>query len=88
MRNAIASLAIAALIAGSATGAWAQGMGRGMGTGHGPVASACAKEIARYCGGMSHGGGQVRACLNTHAHEVSPGCHYALTHTGYGRRGQ
>jgi hypothetical protein len=59
-----------------------------MGMGHGPVASACAKEIARYCGGMSHGGGQVRACLNTHAQEVSPGCQYALTHTGYGRRWQ
>jgi hypothetical protein len=85
MRTAIASLAAVTLIAGLTTGAWAQ---MGMGMGRGPVAQACATEIGRYCGQLSHGGGQVRACLQSHVQEVSPGCKSALDHTGYGRRWQ
>ena len=82
----IATLATAALIAGLATAASAQGWGRGMGMGRGPVGQACSAEISRYCSGMSHGGGQVRGCLQAHVHEVSAGCRSALDNTGYGRR--
>ena len=58
----------------------AQGMGRG------PVASACAPEIDRYCQGVRHGYGAVRSCLQAHRQGLSGHCRYALGHTGYGWR--
>jgi hypothetical protein len=90
MRKTLVSLSTLALIAGFGASAYAQGMGMGMGRGmgRGPVAQACAAEIGRHCAGVSHGGGKVRACLNTHRASLSSGCGYALDHTGYGRRGQ
>lgn len=82
MRNALISLATAALLAAGISSAVAQGMGRG------PVAGACATEINTHCAKLSHGGGQVRACLQSHRRELSPECQKALDNTGYGRRWQ
>ncbi len=76
---AIAMAATAAILT-PASIASAQGVGRG------PVASACAPEIARYCAGKTHGYGAVRACLEVHRQRVSGQCRYALGHTGYGWR--
>jgi hypothetical protein len=80
MRNVLISLAAVALLATGIPPAVAQGMGRG------PVASACATEINTHCAKLSHGGGQVRACLQSHRRELSPECQTALDNTGYGRR--
>ena len=82
MRSVLMSLATVALIAAMVPSASAQGMGRG------PVASACATEINTHCAKLSHGGGQVRACLQSHSRELSPECQKALDSTGYGRRWQ
>ena len=82
MRNALISLATVALLATGIPSAVAQGMGRG------PVANACATEINTHCAKLSHGGGQVRACLQSHRRELSPECQKALDNTGYGRRWQ
>jgi hypothetical protein len=72
-------LAAAAMLASAGPSA-AQGMGRG------PVASACAAEINRYCANLSHGGGAVRACLQAKRGKLSATCRNALDGTGYGRR--
>jgi hypothetical protein len=87
MRNALLSLAAVALLATGIPSAVAQGMGP-QGMGRGPVAAACSTEINTYCAKLSHGGGQVRACLQSHRHELSSGCQKALDNTGYGRRWQ
>ena len=58
----------------------AQGMGRG------PVATACASEIERYCAGIPHGRGAVRACLESNIQKLSDECRIALGETGGGRR--
>lgn len=55
------------------------------GQGQGPVASACAAEIAKLCAGKEHGGGAVRACLEDNRSKVSDACRNALDTTGPGR---
>jgi hypothetical protein len=60
--------------------ALAQGMGQG------PVAAACAQEIEKYCSGIPHGRGAVRACLEENTRKLSEQCRAALGGTGGGRR--
>ncbi|MEJ2227120.1 MAG: cysteine rich repeat-containing protein [Alphaproteobacteria bacterium] len=55
--------------------------------GNGPVASACARDIARYCRRIRHGRGAVRSCLERRRWKLSRRCRRTLGNTGYGRRG-
>ncbi len=54
--------------------------------GRGPVATACAAEISKYCARQRHGGGAVRACLEARRSKLSARCRHALNNTGFGRR--
>jgi hypothetical protein len=55
----------------------------------GPVGSACIDDIQKFCAGMEHGQGQVRACLEANKDQVSAGCRTALETTrGPSRAGQ
>mgnify|MGYP005812171297 CR=1 FL=1 len=56
------------------------------GTGTGPVAKQCAGDIEKFCAGMQHGKGEIRACLEGRKAEVSAACREALDTTGPGRR--
>lgn len=76
----LATFTVAALTLTLATGALAQGPGQG------PVASACAGEIVKYCAGKEHGQGKIRACLEANKDKVSAACKTALDNTGPGRR--
>ncbi|MHB8884921.1 MAG: cysteine rich repeat-containing protein [Methylovirgula sp.] len=51
----------------------------------GPVATACKKDIPKFCAGKSHGQGEVRRCLQSHYAKVSAGCKHALDTTGGGK---
>jgi Cysteine rich repeat len=74
-----ASLAAATLTLALATGAVAQGAGQG------PVGQNCTEDIAKFCAGKEHGGGEVRACLEANKDKVSDACKTALDTTGPGR---
>jgi hypothetical protein len=63
-----------------ADGALAQGLARG------PVATFCAPEISRYCAHEPHGGGAVRACLESNWRRLSHDCRTVLGRTGGGQR--
>lgn len=63
---------------GSATSANAQ-------QGQGPVAQACAADIGKFCEGIEHGGGKVRACLEANKDKVTAACQAALASHGPGR---
>ncbi len=76
---AIAMAATAAILI-PAHIAFAQGMGRG------PVASACAPEVSRYCAHERHGAGAVRACLESNWRRLSRDCRSVLDRTGGGQR--
>ena len=52
----------------------------------GPVASACAPEIERYCAHERHGAGGVRACLESNWRRLSHDCRSMLGRTGAGQR--
>ncbi len=65
-----------AICAGLGSGSWAQ---------QGPVATACADDIAKYCADKEHGQGEVRACLEANEDKVSAACRTALETTGGGR---
>jgi hypothetical protein len=54
--------------------------------GQGPVATACAQDIEKFCAGKEHGQGAVRACLESNKAKVSSSCATALETTGGGRR--
>ena len=55
----------------------------------GPVGSACVDDIQKFCAGLEHGQGQVRACLEANKDQVSADCKTALETTrGPGRAGQ
>lgn len=54
------------------------------GQGQGPVAQQCAQDIAKFCEGIAHGGGKVRACLETNKANVSAECQTALATHGPG----
>lgn len=58
------------------------------GQGRGPVAQACAEDIGKFCEGIAHGGGKVRACLETNKAQVSAACQTALATHGQGMAGQ
>jgi hypothetical protein len=51
----------------------------------GPVATACKKDITKFCAGKSHGQGEVRSCLQSHYAKVSKACKHALDTTGGGK---
>jgi hypothetical protein len=70
--------AAAAAMLFSANAALGQGYGRG------PVASACAPEIDRFCSDLQHGRGEVRACLQSKWRKLSHHCRSALESTGGG----
>ena len=55
--------------------------------GQGPVARACAADIGKYCDGIAHGGGKVRACLQANKDQVSAECQTALATHGGGMGG-
>lgn len=55
------------------------------GRGQGPVAQACAADIGKFCEGLTHGGGKVRACLEANKDKVSAQCSTALATHGPGR---
>ena len=78
-RVTIAMAATVAMLV-SADLASAQGMGRG------PVASACAPEIGRYCAQERHGAGAVRACLQSNWRRLSHDCRSVLGTTWGGQR--
>lgn len=80
----VATLFAAAATLATAGAGFAQGAGGGQGGG--PVATACAAEITKYCGTLSHGSGEIRACLEKNKANVSAGCKTALDSTGGGRR--
>jgi hypothetical protein len=80
MKKHALAIGVAAIALGFALPALAQGMGQG------PVAAACGPEIERYCAGVPHGRGEVRACLEANLRKVSDQCRAALGSTGGGRR--
>jgi hypothetical protein len=53
----------------------------------GPVASACATEIEKYCKGLPHVNRAVRNCLEENKDKASPACREALGTFGPGRGG-
>lgn len=55
------------------------------GQGGGPVAQACGEDIGKFCAGIEHGGGKVRACLEANKSKVSSACQTALATHGPGR---
>ncbi|HWB44590.1 MAG TPA: hypothetical protein VG900_04055 [Hyphomicrobiaceae bacterium] len=62
-------------LSGFATGAFAQ---------TGPVATSCAKDIAKFCSGKRHDG-SIRICLESKYAILSGACKKALDTTGGGR---
>lgn len=52
---------------------------------HGPVATACADDIPKFCAGKEHGQGEIRACLEANKDKVSAACRSALENTRGGR---
>ena len=52
----------------------------------GPVATACAADISKFCAGKGHGNRQTRSCLEANREKLSEGCRRALDTTGGGRR--
>ena len=80
MKKQTLTIGAAAIALAFALPALAQGMGSG------PVATACASEIGRYCAGIPHGRGAVRACLESNVQKLSDDCRTALGGTGGGRR--
>jgi hypothetical protein len=53
--------------------------------GSGPVATACADDLAKYCAGKSHGNREARTCLEANKAKVSAACKTALDTTGGGK---
>jgi hypothetical protein len=84
IKSTIALIFVAGAMFAAADAALAQGRGRGQG--NGPVASACASEIDRYCGHLQHGGGAVRRCLEAKRGRLSRSCRSTLNNTGFGNR--
>lgn len=79
MKVALISVSLLALCAGLGGPAAAQ---------QGPVASACANEMAQVCAGKKHGQGEMRACLEANKDKVSPACKQALDTHQPGQRRQ
>lgn len=61
------------------------GVALAQGTGTGPVGTQCKDDIAKFCAGKQHGGGEVRACLEANKTKVQAACKTALEATGPGR---
>ena len=53
--------------------------------GAGPVATACADDIAKLCAGKSHQNREARTCLEANKSKVSAACKTALDTTGGGK---
>lgn len=73
------------LIAAGAAIMMMTGAALAQGSGRGPVAASCGDDIAKLCAGKEHGGGAVRACLESNKAKVSATCKAALDSTGPGR---
>jgi hypothetical protein len=52
----------------------------------GPVATACATDIPKFCAGKGHGNRQTRTCLESNREKLSAECRSALDGTRGGRR--
>ena len=39
---------------------------------------ACKADYQKFCSGVSHGGGRILECLNSHKSEISPACQQAI----------
>lgn len=67
-----------------AQGGMGQGrMGQG-GMGQGWVMRNCQPEVARFCGNLKHGSGEIPVCLAKHRDALSPACKTALDNKGPG----
>jgi hypothetical protein len=44
----------------------------------GGPSAACKQDVQTLCTGVQPGGGQILACLKSHAEQVSPGCKAAV----------
>ncbi|MEZ5856714.1 MAG: hypothetical protein R3D67_18945 [Hyphomicrobiaceae bacterium] len=53
--------------------------------GTGPVASACASDLAKHCAGKSHQNREARTCLEANKAKVTAACKAALDSTGPGK---
>ena len=53
--------------------------------GTGPVARACADDLAKYCAGKPHQGRDARTCLEANKAKVTAACKAALDSTGGGK---
>ena len=73
------------LMAAATFAAALSGPALAQGTGTGPVATACKKEIAKYCAKAGHGAAQTRTCLLRHRKQLSRACLHALDSTGGGK---
>lgn len=71
--------------AGRICGLLALGMTAAPALAQGPVAAACAAEIAKHCAGLEHGQGAVRQCLEANKDQASDACRNALDTTGPGK---
>lgn len=69
---------IVAIAAGCATGGIATAQ-------QGPVAKACAVEMAELCAGKQHVRREMRNCLEANIQKVTPACRSALETTGPGK---
>ena len=70
------ALISAAISLGAITGAVAQ---------QGPVATACAADMEKFCAGKTHVQREMRNCLEANKDKVSANCKTALDTTGPGK---
>ncbi|HZR83537.1 MAG TPA: cysteine rich repeat-containing protein [Candidatus Binatia bacterium] len=76
----IRGLILTAMVAMSASAAFAQGgpMRGAKAEEAKMVLGACKPDIARFCGQVPPGEGRVKACMKQHMHELSEPCKEAL----------
>ncbi len=53
--------------------------------GSGPVSTACASDMTKFCAGKSHENREMRTCLEANKAKVSAACKTALDTTGPGK---
>lgn len=53
---------------------------------NGPVATACAEEITKFCADKKHVNREVRTCLEAHKSQLSDSCKKTLETTGSDHR--
>ncbi len=80
----LAAAALTATMAGAALAQSGTGQGQMGRMGQGWVMQYCKAEIARYCGDLQHGRGEIPVCLAKHRDDLSPDCRAALDNKGPG----